>query len=469
MNKLLLKRIFFLTLLGVSLILTSCNASARQIALAPVSNPDWLPYLGANGLYGYSDRQGNLIIQPRFADAYPFINGKAAAQKKSSGKWGLIGPSGEWLVSPQFTGISHGPDSTRANIYSDGFGIPLGGSGFIFPRRLDIVSSKTVEYLIHQDNSIEKLGQAEEKHSRSDLEASFPVPEPVVEAALAHDWQILIGHMSEPDAPIYVYSPRGEDSPRRMGFISAAGEILTPAEFFLPVFYGVFDNFPLLIEQKGRYGYYSPSGHLLVAPTYQDAQDFFVYEFAGVQKNGKWAILDMQGKLRTGFQFKKVRRLNNGGPLYRVELQNGRETIWDAATGKEWAGKVTLHGDRTDMLVITKDSRGKEPLGIIFREQTTPTNESELFKTFCYTIKGKRLNNIIDIHYLPFGQNLWVKDESQKWGMVDQDGNTVIPPAYDEIYTTRPSLGPYPDGVARVQQGAKWFYIDAAGREYRQD
>jgi len=56
--------------------------------------------LGENG-YGYLDREGRMVIAPRFADAYGFVDGLAAA-KTVLRDWGFLSPEGEWAIEPRF-------------------------------------------------------------------------------------------------------------------------------------------------------------------------------------------------------------------------------------------------------------------------------------------------------------------------------------------------------------------------------
>ena len=49
---------------------------------------------------GYIDCTGQIVIPVQYEDAYPFRNGLAAA--KQSGRWGVIDPSGTFVISPTY-------------------------------------------------------------------------------------------------------------------------------------------------------------------------------------------------------------------------------------------------------------------------------------------------------------------------------------------------------------------------------
>lgn len=55
-----------------------------------------------NGLWGFVDRAGALVIAPQFADVWAFDDGRAPAKPAGEPFWGLIDHSGEWLLPPKW-------------------------------------------------------------------------------------------------------------------------------------------------------------------------------------------------------------------------------------------------------------------------------------------------------------------------------------------------------------------------------
>lgn len=53
-----------------------------------------------DGLLGFMDRDGNVVIEPRFAAALPFSQERSAVAV--DGKWGFIDLAGNWIVAPRF-------------------------------------------------------------------------------------------------------------------------------------------------------------------------------------------------------------------------------------------------------------------------------------------------------------------------------------------------------------------------------
>lgn len=60
-----------------------------------------IPYLHADGRFGFVDGHGQAPFPGTFEDAQPFTEGRAAV--KSGGKWGYIDRRGRWIVRPRFT------------------------------------------------------------------------------------------------------------------------------------------------------------------------------------------------------------------------------------------------------------------------------------------------------------------------------------------------------------------------------
>lgn len=71
-------------------------------------------------LWGFVDRQGNIVIQPRFYGAGGFYNGRAVVQTANQ-KWGYIDKQGNWIVHAQYC---------MAGRFSEGLaGVYVGGYG----------------------------------------------------------------------------------------------------------------------------------------------------------------------------------------------------------------------------------------------------------------------------------------------------------------------------------------------------
>ncbi|PZF94771.1 hypothetical protein C1I93_16220 [Micromonospora endophytica] len=57
---------------------------------------------GGQGLWGYADGEGDLVVPARYAEAQPFSEGLAWVRGPQTDRWSLIGPTGETVIEPSY-------------------------------------------------------------------------------------------------------------------------------------------------------------------------------------------------------------------------------------------------------------------------------------------------------------------------------------------------------------------------------
>ena len=70
------------------------------------------------GLWGWLDAQGEVAIEPVYRRATDFCEGLAAALDGATGRYGLLDPSGRWVVEPRFSEVRLGREGRWA--FQDG-------------------------------------------------------------------------------------------------------------------------------------------------------------------------------------------------------------------------------------------------------------------------------------------------------------------------------------------------------------
>jgi len=95
----------------VALRLDLSDAGDFSEGLAPASPSD-------TELWGYVDTTGTFVIEPQFARAYVFSNGRAAVEK--NGAFGYVDTQGEMIIEPQFDGARRFGNG-RAPVLTGGF------------------------------------------------------------------------------------------------------------------------------------------------------------------------------------------------------------------------------------------------------------------------------------------------------------------------------------------------------------
>lgn len=86
----------YISLLAFPLILSTsaCESTGPRYRNVQVYRDGLAAVQHANGRWGYINEQQNWVIAPKYEDAMPFQNGKAAVRQ--GGKWGFINRRGEW-------------------------------------------------------------------------------------------------------------------------------------------------------------------------------------------------------------------------------------------------------------------------------------------------------------------------------------------------------------------------------------
>lgn len=89
--------------------------------------------------YGFIDKNGKYIIEPKFRAAHSFHDGLACVAEKSGSKWGFIDKTGNFVIKPQF--------EVDANFYEGIACVSIGGSD-IFQRTWGYIN-KAGKYVIN--------------------------------------------------------------------------------------------------------------------------------------------------------------------------------------------------------------------------------------------------------------------------------------------------------------------------------
>lgn len=116
-----------------------------------VGATSFIPYLHADGRFGFVGPDGQAPFAKTFEDAQPFSEGRAAVQL--GGKWGYIDPRGRWIVRPRFTEAKPFRDGeARAAIVK-----PSTRSGFVDLNPFHSAGSRKC-YLISPDGHTRSCG-----------------------------------------------------------------------------------------------------------------------------------------------------------------------------------------------------------------------------------------------------------------------------------------------------------------------
>lgn len=230
---------------------------------------DLTPVAFHKAKWGFIDKTGKVVIEPRFAQLENFSEGLAAARIERAGKWGYIDRTGRVVIEPQFD---------------------LGGQ-------------------FHEGFAAVKVG---EKWGYIDRTGRL-----VVEPQFA--WA---DRFSEGLAAVKPASER--PGTEKYGYIDTKGKIVIAAQY---PNYGRFADglaavaFPAEADKPSRYGYIDRTGQVVIPPQFEYASSFS--EGRALYKQGpKWGYLDRKGQVVIPAQYDSAGLFVDGRA--RVVLRNER-------------------------------------------------------------------------------------------------------------------------------------------------
>lgn len=229
---------------------------------------------------GYIDRDGNVAISPRFADALPFSEGVAWVQAYDGRRWGVIDRTGAFRIEPRLR-----LELGRPRPFTEGLCPVWDAEEWSF------------------DESVERFGYI-------DTDGAMVIP-PRFRAA---------GSFSEGLAAVVTGG--------RLGFIDRSGALSIPAQFEwgsvnanslldLPAF----SDGLAAVRIDGRYGFIDKSGQVVIEPRYEKALGFSD-GLAAIVLDKRTGFIDREGHLVIEPQFTSVNSFEDG--IARVEVRSGQ-------------------------------------------------------------------------------------------------------------------------------------------------
>lgn len=201
-----------------------------------------------NGVWGFVDRSGHMVIAPRFNDGDPFSGGVTNAEDDKTHMEGYLDPQGKWVIAPQFETAFSFVSGIAAVVDKDKtYGIDHSGQHVIEPR-----ANTTLDGRVFFDGPALRVSRKDiyqRWSSKGELLTTFFAP--TQDAAL-------------------------KDYPLGMS-LRDAGEGLVPAW-----------------SEGEKAGYVDLSGKWLIAQQFDEAKKFIAGH--AVAKNGdKYGVIDRKG------------------------------------------------------------------------------------------------------------------------------------------------------------------------------
>ncbi len=227
---------------------------------------DLLPYR-KDFLYGYADRTGKIIIEPKYKSASFFSNDTAGV--KLNDTMALINRKGEYMPKPKYSNSQYLPQYKMFRIIGRGtFGYTDKNYNVVIPLIYDYITDINNSYVIAQKSDEYFLINTDGKLIKK----------------LPYDL-IYFGNTVKEGAVFkeLIYIKKND----KMGCISKSGEELIP-----PIYdrIEIFSNDTLTLFANGHMGLSKSFGKEILQVVYDN---FFVLDnLFFIEKNSRWSILD---------------------------------------------------------------------------------------------------------------------------------------------------------------------------------
>ena len=363
-----------------------------------------------DGKGGYIDKNGNVVVEPKYQNVGYFINGYAGVA--SNNRWGIIDYTGKEIAPckyDEFQMYAYGDDRLWfseenvgvALVYQDEKPVFVDNSG----NEITTQEFEKVDPFSEGLASVEKNGKWGfiDKSGRMAIpptyESVWSFSEGLAAAKEGTYWGFINKKGQWVIKPSYDHARSFSEglcivfTGGKYEYIDKSGQVVITAQ------YGYAWNFSeglARFARDGKYGYVDKTGREVIPPRYEDASDFheglarvvndgkygfvdqlgrevvvpqyenalfFVEGLAAVQINGKWGFIDKSGKMVINAQFQSVQVFING--LAQVEAFDG------------WIYYI----DKTGRVVYSyKDVPVDVPTVVILADQSSQLTDAEFNK-----------------------------------------------------------------------------------------
>ncbi|MEZ6136650.1 MAG: WG repeat-containing protein [Pirellulaceae bacterium] len=241
--------------------------------------------ISVNGKHGFIDKDGKIVIEPKYEKVFPFSDGLAAVQVDE--RWGFIDAMGKLVIEPQFIQVrmfASGRAGVRLKSFSDRWGFIDSSGMLVIEPQFDCVEEFR--------NGIAKVGMETLKSRLLGRIADIGIE-------CDYHYIDLQGNIvPEPPPEHFATGVPGELISFRkdglMGFVDATGQVVIEPQFLAV---GKFSEGLACATNDKLFGYIDPTGEFVIPPSFPYANEFSD-GLAGVQiQAGKWGFIDKSGKL----------------------------------------------------------------------------------------------------------------------------------------------------------------------------
>lgn len=413
------------------------------VLFSPVSAQNLVPYAKKNGKFIYVDSASMTPVSGKEWEMATFFD-KASnlAAVKVNKKWGFINRLESFIISPEW-----------AYCYAM--------NGILFMQRSDASSIKN-----------------------SQLQELLPL-----------GLQFNGIHMSgEAGSMISIYVMRGKEM--QVAFLNQQGNLKIPFEY--ANFKGSPNDGIFAVKKNNKWGLVDSGNNIIVPCMYEDMESVKGADLFPVMQQSKWGFIDAQNNLIIPFIYQEAYPFSEG--FSRVNLngkwgyinKNNQAVIpfrYDAAAQFDQGLALVKEGDKYGMI----DSSGKTIIPFTYSFLSLFYEDRAIFKegkNYGFIDRSSRVVIPAQYEYVSrFSEGLCLVRNSSGVGFIDSSGVVVIPfrnynkLSMNEIFKAPSSessviISDFSHGFSSVKknyysgkqmiQSDLLFYIDRAGREYKE-
>lgn len=403
----------------------NCEESLTHRMLYPVCS---------NGLWGYIDQKGELILPYQWSYCGDFRGNGYALVCTKSGKYGIISLNGDYMLYPipfadaaEELGYYGGKDTGvywLDNGQNMGFFDVQSGyfSGYCYDLTQDPWFDSECSHLLRITCDGETYGYVNRQNGVQQIPCIFE--------------QInTIGFHNG-------FAVENLTSSEEMVIVREDGTFLSIPDY-ISVEGTSFENHLLLVQDKETklYGYCDSEGCCAIPPQFEDA-DAFQNGYAPVNQGGKWSHIDSNGNICSPavfdfpycFESDRAIAMKNGSPVL-IDTSGIPLKILDSELAYYDFLPEGIALFSSNFYTGLIDTEGHELLPLSERMYIDPYPADGLF--------------------FPEGKHP-VRNDEGKWGYIDPSGQIVIECKWDQVF-------PFSNGLARVYLDDKMALIDHFG------
>ena len=448
-------------------------------------------YDEATKKYGYMDTEGNVVIKAQYALANDFFNGNAVVSKQNPPESMIINTRGEVVLKTpnknyEFkTSLIHGALTAEVREIKNG---RLYFKGFVLiNEKGKVINSKPVMYVSpFGENGLALVGEGNlpQNGSGSTVNmgntyyyATWSGNTPVYVANRYYfidrngkrvsdiydgcgefsegfavvgrqqkNGTMLYGYIDaqgkEIVAPKYQYANKFAEGLApvfngKYGFINASGDVVVELKYDMVNYFK--DGLAMVATGEGddrKYGYIDTEGNAVIDEIYDDAGSF-VDGIAAVQSGIMWGLIDKSGSWVVPPRYELINRIDTG--LFVVREPSVPQI-------------VNENGDFID--IVTNGKTYKDGAPVLKVE--IPFGD---FNMINFLDESGSFTGINGVDSGIGGEEFFVKNGSGMLGIIDTQGNEIVPPIYETITPSEDD-----SGIIRAGKDGKFGYLSKEGR-----